>query len=60
MGDPGLPTSLPSLEYEEKDHGSRGGAMAEDDQEHFLQKKEETNGREGTLANVSVSYLRHA
>lgn len=58
-GDPGLPASLLSLEYEEKDHGNREGAKAEDDQEHFLQKKT-TNGREGTFANVGVSYLCHA
>ena len=57
-GVPGLPASLLSLEYEEKDHGSREGAKAEDDQEHFLQKK--TNGRKGTFANVGVSYLCHA
>ena len=36
MGVPGLPASLLSLEYEEKDHGSRGDAKAEDDQEHFF------------------------
>ena len=58
MGVPGLPASLLSLEYEEKDHGNREGAKAEDDQEHFLQKK--TNGREGTFATVGVSSLCHA
>lgn len=41
MGDPGLPTSLPSLEYEEKVHGSRRGAMQKMTKSIFLQKKEE-------------------
>ena len=59
VGDPGLPTSLMSLEYEEKNHGSRGGAMAEDDQEQFLQKKEE-NKWERRDVGKCVSYLHHA